>query len=46
MIVILLGKEELKKIKQEGIKRKQVGIEIDCEAFKRTKYYLLETFER
>ena len=29
-----IGKEELKKIKQEGIKRKQVGIEIDCEPLK------------
>lgn len=26
-----IGKEELKKIKQEGIKRKQVGIEINCD---------------
>ena len=26
-----IGKDALKKIKQDGIKRKQVGIEIDCE---------------
>jgi aminomethyltransferase len=26
-----IGKEALKKIKQEGIKRKQVGLELDCE---------------
>ena len=25
-----IGKEALKKIKQEGIKRKQVGLELDC----------------
>ena len=29
-----VGKEALKKIKQEGIKRKQVGLEIKCEALK------------
>ena len=29
-----IGKEALKKIRQEGITRKQVGIEIDCEALK------------
>ena len=29
-----VGKDALKKIKQEGIKRKQVGIEIDCEPLK------------
>ena len=29
-----IGKEALKKIKQEGIKRKQVGIEINCKALK------------
>jgi aminomethyltransferase len=26
-----IGKEALKKIKQDGIKRKQVGLELDCE---------------
>ncbi len=26
-----IGKEALKKIKQEGLKRKQVGLELDCE---------------
>ena len=29
-----IGKEALKKIKTQGIKRKQVGIEIDCEPLK------------
>ena len=29
-----VGKEALKKIKQDGINRKQVGIEIDCEPLK------------
>ena len=29
-----IGKEALKKIKQEGIKRKQVGLEIKCKALK------------
>jgi aminomethyltransferase len=29
-----IGKEALKKIKQEGITRKQVGIEIDCDPLK------------
>jgi aminomethyltransferase len=29
-----IGKEALKKIKQEGIKRKQVGIEINCDPLK------------
>ena len=29
-----IGKEALKKIKQDGITRKQVGIEIDCEPLK------------
>ncbi len=29
-----IGKDALKKIKQDGIKRKQVGIEIDCEPLK------------
>ena len=29
-----IGKEALKKIKQDGINRKQVGIEIDCERLK------------
>ena len=29
-----VGKDALKKIKKEGIKRKQVGIEIDCEPLK------------
>ena len=29
-----VGKNALKKIKQDGIKRKQVGIEIDCEPLK------------
>ena len=29
-----VGKDALKKIKQDGIKRKQVGIEIDCEPLK------------
>jgi aminomethyltransferase len=29
-----IGKDALKKIKEEGIKRKQVGLEIDCSALK------------
>ena len=29
-----IGKEALKKIKQNGIKRKQVGLELDCEPLK------------
>ena len=29
-----VGKEALKKIKQDGIKRKQVGLEIDCKPLK------------
>ena len=29
-----IGKEALKKIKKEGIKRKQVGLELDCEPLK------------
>ncbi len=29
-----VGKDALKKIKQDGIKRKQIGIEIDCEPLK------------
>ena len=29
-----IGKEALKKIKQEGIKRKQVGLELECEPLK------------
>ena len=29
--VNFIGKEALKKIKQNGIKRKQVGLELDCE---------------
>jgi aminomethyltransferase len=29
-----IGKEALKKIKQEGIKRKQVGLELDCDPLK------------
>ena len=29
-----IGKEALKKIKQQGIKRKQVGLELDCEILK------------
>ncbi|MDC1279975.1 glycine cleavage system protein T [Pelagibacteraceae bacterium] len=29
-----IGKDALKKIKEEGIKRKQVGLEIDCRALK------------
>jgi len=29
-----IGKDALKKIKQEGIKRKQVGLELDCEPLK------------
>ena len=29
-----IGKEALKKIKQDGIKRKQVGLELDCESLK------------
>ena len=29
-----IGKEALKKIKQEGIRRKQVGLELDCEPLK------------
>ena len=32
--VNFIGKEALKKIKQEGIKRKQVGLELDCEPLK------------
>ena len=32
--VNFIGKEALKKIKQNGIKRKQVGLELDCEPFK------------
>jgi aminomethyltransferase len=28
-----VGKDALIKIRQEGIKRKQIGIEIDCEPF-------------
>ena len=29
-----IGKEALKKIKQKGIKRKQVGLELDCKPLK------------
>ena len=29
-----IGKEALKRIKKEGIKRKQVGLELDCESLK------------
>ena len=29
-----IGKEALKKIKQEGVKRKQVGLELDCKPLK------------
>jgi glycine cleavage system aminomethyltransferase T len=29
-----IGKEALKKIKQDGVKRKQVGLELDCEPLK------------
>ena len=29
-----IGKEALKKIKQDGIKRKQIGLELDCEPLK------------
>ena len=29
-----IGKEALKRIKKEGIKRRQVGLELDCEALK------------
>ena len=29
--ISFIGKDALKKIKQDGIKRKQVGLEIDCE---------------
>ena len=32
--VNFIGKEALKKIKQNGIKRKQVGLELDCEPVK------------
>ena len=32
--VNFIGKEALKKIKHEGIKRKQVGLELDCEPLK------------
>ena len=32
--VNFIGKEALKKIKQEGIKRKQVGLELDCKPLK------------
>jgi aminomethyltransferase len=32
--VNFIGKEALKKIKQNGIKRKQVGLELDCEPLK------------
>ena len=28
-----VGKRALKKIKQDGIKRKQIGLEIDCKTF-------------
>ena len=38
-----IGKEALKKIKKEGIKRKQVGLEIDCKPLSgpNTKFWLL-----
>ena len=29
-----IGKDALKKIKQDGVKRKQVGLELDCESLK------------
>ena len=32
--VNFIGKEALKKIKQSGVKRKQVGLELDCEPLK------------
>ena len=32
--VNFIGKDALKKIKQDGVKRKQVGLELDCEALK------------
>ena len=32
--ISFIGKEALKKIKQQGIKRKQVGLELDCEPLK------------
>ena len=39
-----IGKEALKKIKKEGIKRKQVGLEIDCQPLKgpNTKFWPLK----
>jgi aminomethyltransferase len=30
-----IGKDALKKIKQDGVKRKQVGLELDCESLKK-----------
>ena len=30
-----IGKDALKKIKQDGVKRKQVGLELDCESLER-----------
>jgi aminomethyltransferase len=32
--VNFIGKEALKKIKQSGVKRKQIGLELDCEPLK------------
>ena len=32
--VNFIGKDALKKIKQDGVKRKQVGLELDCESLK------------
>ena len=33
--VNFIGKDALKKIKQDGVKRKQVGLELDCESLER-----------
>ena len=38
-----VGKDALKKIKQEGITRKQVGLEIKCDSFRGSKYNFLAT---
>jgi hypothetical protein len=37
-----VGKDALKKIKQDGIIRKQIGIEIDCEPLKGPNTTFLE----
>ena len=40
-----IGKEALKKIKKDGIKRKQVGLELDCDPLKgpNTSFWSIET---